>query len=148
MRASDGKRWERVPDQTCPDIAKTGPKRGPKGMGLRTDYGSISHLPKHDSRSRQTICHGGNGSRVRAKKTGKSYRKVTGEVEAQLCVIACSDPPEGYSRWTMQRIADERMRLEVVDYITDSTVCEAMKKMNLSRGRWKNGAFQQPVQSL
>ena len=49
------------------------------------------------------------------------------EVEAQLCVIACSDPPEGCSRWTMQMIADELMRLEVVDYITDSTVCEVMK---------------------
>ena len=82
------------------------------------------------------------------KKQENHSRKVTGEVEAQLCVIACSDPPEGCSRWTMQMIADELMRLEVVDYITDSTVCEVMKKMNLSRGRWKNGAFQQPVQSL
>ena len=117
-------------------------------MELRTDNGSISHLPKHDSRSRQTICDGGNVSRVRAEKQENYNRKVTGEVEAQLCTIACSDPPEGCSRWTMQMIADELMRLEVVDDITDSTVCEVMKKMNLSRGRWKNGAFQQPVQSL
>ena len=82
------------------------------------------------------------------KKQENHSRKVTGEVEAQLCMIACSDPPEGCSRWTMQMIADELMRLEVVDYITDSTVCEVMKKMNLSRGRWRNGAFQQPVQTL
>ncbi len=62
------------------------------------------------------------------KKQKNHYRKVTGEVEAQICVIACSDPPEGRSRWTMQMIADELIRLEVVDYITDSTVCEVMKK--------------------
>jgi len=62
-------------------------------------------------------------------------RKVTGEVEAQICTIACSDPPEGRSRWTMQMIADELIRLGVVDYITDSTVCEVMKKTKSSRGR-------------
>ena len=61
-------------------------------------------------------------------------RKVTGEVEAQICRIACSSPPEGKDRWTMQMIADELIRLEVVEYITDSTVCETMKKTNLSRG--------------
>ena len=49
------------------------------------------------------------------------YRKVIGDVETKICAIACSQPPEGTSRWTMQVIADELIRLEVVDYITDST---------------------------
>ena len=62
------------------------------------------------------------------------YRKVTGDVEAKICTIACSDPPEGVSRWTMQAIADELIRLKVVDYITDSTICEVMKKTKSSRG--------------
>ncbi len=61
-------------------------------------------------------------------------RKVTGEVEAHLCTIACSEPPKGRSRWTMQAIADELIRLEIVEYITDSTVCEVMKKTRSSRG--------------
>ena len=82
------------------------------------------------------------------KKQENYYRKVTGEVEARLCAIACSTPPEGYSRWTMQMIADELIRLEVVDYITDTTVCEVMKKTRLSHGKRKNGAFQQQVQNL
>jgi hypothetical protein len=63
------------------------------------------------------------------KKHDNYRRKVTGEVEAQICAITCSKPPEGRSRWTMQMIADELIRLEVVDYITDSTVCDVMKKM-------------------
>lgn len=62
------------------------------------------------------------------------YRKVTGDVEAQICAIACSEPPEGKTRWTMQAIADELIRLEVVEYITDSTVCEVMKKTRSSHG--------------
>ena len=80
------------------------------------------------------------------KKQENYHRKVTGEVEARICAIACSQPPQGRSRWTMQLIADELIRLEVVDYITDSTVCEVMKKTKLSRGSLRNGAF--PKQAL
>ena len=64
------------------------------------------------------------------KKQQNRYRKVTGDVVAKICTIACSDAPEGRSGWTVQAIADELIRLEVVDYITDSTVCDVMKKMN------------------
>ena len=68
------------------------------------------------------------------KEQKNRHRKVTGDVEAKICTIACSDPPKGVSRWTMQAIADELIRLEVVDYITDSTICEVMKKTKSSRG--------------
>ena len=81
------------------------------------------------------------------KNHNNHRRKVTGEVEARLCAIACSAPPEGRSRWTMQMIADELIRLEVVDYITDSTVCEVMKKTKLSRGWSNNGASRKQVPS-
>ena len=68
------------------------------------------------------------------KKREYYPKKVTEEVEARICLIACSTPPEGRSRWTMQMIADELIRLEIVDYISDSTVCEVMKKTKLSHG--------------
>ncbi len=82
------------------------------------------------------------------KKQENRHRKVTGELEAKICLIACSEPPEGCSRWTMQMIADELIRLEVVDYITDSTVCDVMKKTKSSHGSWKNGASLRQVRSL
>jgi len=61
-------------------------------------------------------------------------RKVTGDVEARICAIACSQPPEGRSGWTMQMIAGELIRLEIVESITASTVCEVLKKTKQSRG--------------
>ena len=82
------------------------------------------------------------------KKHDNYHRKVTGEVKAKLCAIACSDPPEGRSRWTMQMIADELIRLEVVDYITDTTVCEVMKKTKRNRGESRSGAYPKQGQSL
>lgn len=68
------------------------------------------------------------------KKQENRHRKVTGDVEVRICSIACSAPHQGASRWTMQAIADELIRLEVVDYITDTTVCEVMKKTRLNHG--------------
>ena len=82
------------------------------------------------------------------KKQQNRRRKVTGEVEAHICAIACSEPPEGAGHWTMQAIADELIRLEVVDYITDTTVCNVMKKMRSKRGSLRNGAFQEQMRSL
>ncbi|MHC6203534.1 helix-turn-helix domain-containing protein [Breznakiellaceae bacterium SP9] len=67
------------------------------------------------------------------KPQSSHVRKVTDEVEAKMIAIACSAPPEGRSRWTMQLIADKLIELQVVEYITDSTVCETLKKAKLSR---------------
>ena len=33
--------------------------------------------------------------------------KVDGRLEAQLTLLACSDPPEGYARWTQRLLADK-----------------------------------------
>lgn len=62
------------------------------------------------------------------KKQQNRRRKVTDEVKAHICANACSEPPEGAGHWTMQAIADELICLEVVDYITDTTVCNVIKK--------------------
>src|SRR5208337_758436 len=60
--------------------------------------------------------------------------KITGEVEAQLTMLACSAPPEGRSRWTLQLLADKLVELKLVDSISDVAVMHRLKKMNLSLG--------------
>jgi transposase len=60
--------------------------------------------------------------------------KITGEVEAQLMMLACSQPPEGYMRWTLRLLRDELVRLEVVDSLSHVAVGEALKKTSLSLG--------------
>lgn len=60
--------------------------------------------------------------------------KVTGEVEAQLLLLACSDPPDGAARWTLRLLAERMVVLEYVDRISHVTVGEVLKKTPLSRG--------------
>jgi len=61
--------------------------------------------------------------------------KIDGEVEAHLIALTCSDPPEGYDRWTLRLLADRLVSLEVIDAISHVAVGEALKKMNLSPGK-------------
>ena len=60
--------------------------------------------------------------------------KITGEIEAQLSVLACSTPPKGKARWTLQMLADKLVELQLVDSISDVAVMHRLKKMPLSRG--------------
>ena len=53
---------------------------------------------------------------------------IDGEKEAQLTKIACSTPPVGRSRWTLQLLADELVALEIVDSISADTVGRVQKK--------------------
>ena len=60
--------------------------------------------------------------------------KITGEVEAQLMLLACSTPPPGQQRWTLNLLADKLVELELVDSISDVAVLNRLKKTNSSRG--------------
>lgn len=55
-------------------------------------------------------------------------RILDGQKEAQLTKLACSTPPNGRSRWTLQLLADELVALEIVDSISADTVGRVQKK--------------------
>ena len=60
--------------------------------------------------------------------------KLTGELEAQLTVLACSEPPEGQKCWTLRLLADHLVELGYIDSVSHVTVREWLKKANLSLG--------------
>ena len=67
--------------------------------------------------------------------------KLDAAGEATLIALACSDPPEGRERWTMQLLADKLVELGVVDSISDETVRRVLKKTGLSPGRRSTGVL-------
>jgi DNA-binding Lrp family transcriptional regulator len=69
----------------------------------------------------------------REKQTNRRI-KFDGEVEAKLIAMACSQAPEGYSKWSVRLLADRLVELEIVDEISHMTVQRVMKKTNLNRG--------------
>lgn len=64
----------------------------------------------------------------------------TGETEANLTMLACSTPPHGRARWTLQLLADQMVVLGYTEYISDTKVMDILKKTNSSPGRKRSGA--------
>ncbi|MEM9941589.1 MAG: IS630 family transposase [Planctomycetota bacterium] len=83
-------------------------------------------------RVRRRFVEEGLDSAVFRKNTGKRiYRKLDGKAEATLIATACSEAPEGRSRWTLRLLADRLIALEVVDSISHECVRETLKKNEL-----------------
>jgi transposase len=83
---------------------------------------------------RQRFVEQGYQAALERKKQQTPSRKriIDGENEARLISIACSKPPEGSAKWTMQMLADELVALKVVDSVSGQTVWRTLKKMNLN----------------
>ena len=60
---------------------------------------------------------------------------VDGDMEAHLIAVACSDPPEGYARWSLRLLADKLVELQIAESISHETVRRTLKKTNLSLGK-------------
>ena len=75
--------------------------------------------------------------------TNAHRRKITGEEEAHLIALCCSQAPEGHDTWTLRMLADKMVELDIVESVSHETVRQTLKKMNLNLGKRKNGAFPQ-----
>jgi len=67
------------------------------------------------------------------RETPPVAKKLDGRAEARLIAVACSTPPAGRAKWTMQMLADELVVLGVVDSLSRETARTTLKKMNSSR---------------
>ena len=55
-----------------------------------------------------------------------------GEFEAHLLALACSEAPAGRNRWTIRLLAEKMVELKMVPSVSPMTVCNTLKKTNLS----------------
>ena len=83
---------------------------------------------------RTSYCKKGLEATITRKKreTPPIPAKVTGEVEAHVIALACGQPPEGYSKWTLRLLANKTVELGYIESISHVTVSNILKKTNLS----------------
>jgi putative transposase len=86
------------------------------------------------SRIRKRYCEGGLDFALREKSRSGAPTKLDGRIEAQLTLLACSEPPDGRSKWTVRLLADKLVEMEAVDSISHMSVQRLLKKMKLNLG--------------
>ena len=109
----------------------------PDGPGWKyqaiCDAYEVSSLTVYNVRKNYT--GGGLERAILRKKPERIYeRRLDGEGEAQLVTIACSQPPDGYQRWTLRLLQDRIVRLEIVESISHETIRQTLKKTSSSLG--------------
>ena len=99
----------------------------------------------HTSRStverirRRFVEHGLEAALSERPRPG-AVTKLDERGQATLIALACSNPPEGRTSWTMQLLADELVVRRVVPAISDEAVRRTLKKTGSSRGSRSTGA--------
>ena len=74
------------------------------------------------------------------RKAERVYeKKADGDFEAHLIALSCSDPPEGFARWSLRLLADKVVELNYIDSISHEAVRRVLKKTNSSPGNKKDG---------
>lgn len=97
-----------------------------------TDAAIASAVEVHPAtvgRIRRAYVASGLDAALERKLPERVYeRRLDGAGEARLLAVACGAPPEGYAHWTLRLLADELVRLEIVDAVSYETVRRTLKQ--------------------
>jgi transposase len=66
--------------------------------------------------------------------------KFSADDEARITAIACSQAPDGRSKWTLRLLAAKVVELEITDSVVPATIRRVLKKTNSRRTKRSNGA--------
>jgi transposase len=109
-----------------------------------TDQAIAAALHVHPAtveRARRRFVEGSIERALQDKPRPGGRPKLDGKQEAFLIALACSQAPEGRSRWTMRLLAERLVELDMVQAISDETVRRTLKKTRSSPGRRSTGAL-------
>jgi len=97
---------------------------------------TIEHLKKR-------FVEEGMESALERKQRENPPREVRfdGAFEARLITLACSEAPEGRSRWTIKLLADKAVELGFASSVSHMTVQRILKKTNLNLTSRNIGKF-------
>ncbi len=82
------------------------------------------------ARVRQQLVEEGVDGVLTPRRSPNSARPriFDGASEAKLIALACSPPPEGYARWTLQMLEGKVVELNIVTRASDNTIGRTLKK--------------------
>ena len=90
-------------------------------------------------RTRRRCVEEGVEAALRERPRPGACLKLGPKERAFVVALACTKPPEGRKRWTMQLLADRVVELRVVPDVTDEAIRLLLKRTSSSRGSRSSG---------
>src|SRR4051794_25722044 len=90
-------------------------------------------------RLRRRFVEEGLEASLRERPRPGARPKLGPKEQAFVVALACTKPPEGRERWTMQLLADRVVELQIVPDITDEAIRRLLKRTSSSPGSRRSG---------
>lgn len=75
------------------------------------------------------VLEGFEGALERQKREAPARKPIfDGKSEKEVLALVVGEPPKGHARWTLRLLADEVVRLEIVESVCHETVRKVLKK--------------------
>jgi transposase len=85
-------------------------------------------------RTRRRCVEEGVEASLRERPRPGARPKLGPKEQAFVVALACTRPPEGRERWTLQLLAERVVELQIVPDITDESIRRLLKRTSSSRG--------------
>ncbi len=116
-------------------LLKADQGEGGAGWADAAIAGALEVHPTTVARIRRQFVEKGLAAALERKRPDRVYARVLdGAAEAHLVAVACSAPPAGRERWTLRLLADELVRLDVVETVSYETVRRTLEQTSSNRG--------------
>jgi hypothetical protein len=108
-----------------------------QGKSINADIAGVLKICMRTiDRIKKKCVEGGLDKALERAESSRIYdKKVDGDLEAKIVQLCCSEPPSGYSKWTLRLLAEKAVELEYVDSLSHVSVYNTLKKTTLSRGK-------------
>lgn len=116
-------------------LLKANHGEGGPGWSDAAIAGALDVNPSTVVRVRRQYVREGLAATLARKRPDRVYaRALDGAQEAHLIALTCGTPPSGQARWSLRLLADELVRLEVVETVSYETVRQTLKTTSSSPG--------------
>jgi len=110
-------------------LLKADQGEGGPGWNDAAIAGALEVCTRTVARVRQQYVAAGLDAALNRRWPEREYaRTLDGAAEAHLIAVACGTPPVGRTRWSLRLLADELVRLDVVEAVSHETVRRAVKQ--------------------
>ena len=116
-------------------LLKADTSRGGEGWSDSQIAAALQTSVDTVARTRQRLVEEGLEAALLRKHSPNSARRriFDGAAEARLIALACSKPPAGRARWTLQLLEEAVVELKIVERASDNTIGRTLKKTLSSR---------------
>ncbi len=136
VRSSESSHRERARAQVLL-LSADGWSREDIARAAKTSTSTVGRVRRH-------YCLGGMDLAMNERPRPGGTPKLTAREEQRVIALACTDPPEGYARWSVRLLCDESAKRKLIPPVSRETIRLILSEHDTKPWREKNVVYPEP----